>query len=284
MHSDILGVGQTPTVIDMAIRHAIECPYLIDQLLALSAMHLAHQRPDHAATFRHQATELQTRGITCFAKETECLTASDDNFAAPRFLYATLLSIHMLADTLAYHRADFDLFIDRFIECIHLHRGILYIVRPQFELLMRSELEPILALAQIQLPRDPRRGTECDPLNAIIDRCTLPPQYAAACREASGMLQWAFDLSVRLPSQDVPHAISGWHVMLPPEFGDVLRDRRPEALVILAYYGVLLHRARRYWICGGNGALMVGAIARQLGAEWAGVMRWPMEVIDSERD
>jgi hypothetical protein len=98
------------------------------------------------------------------------------------------------------------------------------------------------------------------------------------------MLQWAFDLSVRLPSQHVPHAISGWHVMLPQEFGDVLKDRRPEALVILAYYGVLLHRARRYWICGGNGALMVGAIARQLGAEWAGVMRWPMEVIDSERD
>ena len=98
------------------------------------------------------------------------------------------------------------------------------------------------------------------------------------------MLQWAFDLSVRLPSPDVPHAISGWHVVLPSEFADVLRDRRPEALVILAYYGVLLHRARRYWICGGNGAVLVRAIARQLGPEWGPVMRWPIDVIDRERD
>lgn len=280
-----MGRGQTSTVIDMAIRHAVEAPYLIDQLLAFSALHCAHSRPDHAPTFRHLATELQTRGVAYFAKETERLGAGDVNHGPPQFLYATLLSLQTLAETLAYLRSDFDMFIERFIDCLHLHRGILYFVKPQMQVLMQSELEPILALTQIQLPRDPRRGNETDPLNALLASSPdLPPAHANACHEASRLLQWAFDLSARLPQSDIPHAVSGWSVVVPPEFVDVLRERRPEALVVMAFYGALIHRTRRYWVCGGNGAYMIGAIARHLGERWRGALQWPLEMLERERD
>jgi hypothetical protein len=72
--------------------------------------------------------------------------------------------------------------------------------------------------------------------------------------------------------------------MVPPEYVDVLRERCPEALVILAFYAVLLHRTKRYWICGGNGAFMITAIARHLGLQWADAMRWPLEALERERD
>lgn len=285
MTDDILGIGQTATVIDMAVRHAVEFPYLIDQLLAFSAMHLAHKVPERAASYRHQATELQTRGLAYFTKETEHVGAGDVNSAGPRFLFATLLSLHTLAETMTYHRAEFDFFLDRFIECMKLHRGILYIVRPQLQLLMQTELEPIIALSQIQLPRDPHRGTECEPLIALVESARdLPPATSHACHEAARLLQWAFDLSGRLPNPDIPHAVSGFSVVVPPEYLDVLGERCPEALVILAYYAVLLHRTRRYWICGGNGAFMIRAIAHHLGPRWHEPMRWPLEVLERERD
>ena len=285
MKDDILGVGQTPTLVDMAVRHAVEFPYLIDQLLAFSAMHLAHKIPERAAVYRHQATELQTRGLAYFTKETELLGTDDVNSAGPRFLFATLLSLHTLAETMTYHRAEFDFFLDRFIECMKLHRGILYIVRPQLQMLMQSELEPILALSQIQLPRDPHRGTECEPLMVLVDSARdLPAVAASGCREAARLLQWAFDLSGRLPTPDLPHAVSGFSVMVPPEYLDALRGRWPEALVILAYYAVLLHRTRRYWICGRNGAFMIAAIAQHLGPQWHEQMRWPLEVLEREHD
>src|SRR5690606_33044628 len=112
-----------------------------------------------------------------------------------RFLFASLLSLHALADTLTYQRADFDVFLDRFIECIQLHRGILYIVRPLYQVLMQTEVEPIIALGRIQRPLDLQRGTEFEPLLSLLEH--LPPAQANPCREAVGVLQWAFDLSAQ---------------------------------------------------------------------------------------
>lgn len=42
--------------------------------------------------------------------------------------------------------------------------------------------------------------------------------------------------------------VQEWPVRLPVGYVDLLEQRRPEVLVILAYYGVLLHRARDYWL------------------------------------
>ncbi|KAF4126368.1 Fungal Zn(2)-Cys(6) binuclear cluster domain [Geosmithia morbida] len=273
MGSDILGQGQTSTVLDVAIRRVAECPYLIDELLAFSALHLAHRAPETAGSFAHQSTELQTRGLSYFAREVEYLGAADSHVAGPRFLYATLLSLHSLAETLVYLRADLDLFVDRFIECIHLHRGILHTLRFQFDLLLRSELSPIISIAQLQTSGGPLLGHECKPLAALVESSAaaaaglaeLPASEAACCRDVVNLLQWAFDLSAQLPSRDFPHAVSGFIVLVPHDFVAVLRARRPVALVILAYFGVLMHRTRRYWICGDNGALMIGTVARQLG-------------------
>lgn len=285
MDGDILGYGQTAKVVDIAIRHALDCPYLIDQLLALAAMHMAHQRPESATTLRHQATELQTRALAYFAKENERLDAGDTGYPAPRFLFTTFLSLHVLAETLAYHRSDFHHFIDRFIECIHLHRGIRTVVKPAWEQLLQTEVEPILSLTRLQWPQDPRNGNECDPLTDIVNASSdLPPASADACHGAIRILQWAFDLSARLPTSDIPHAVSGFIVVVPPEFVDVLREHRPEALLILGYYGVLMHRTRRYWVCGRNGAFMIEAVARYLGSPWHEAMRWPLEVLEKEYD
>ncbi|EXK78275.1 hypothetical protein FOQG_17033 [Fusarium oxysporum f. sp. raphani 54005] len=47
-------------VIDAALENAYKAPYLLDQVLALSALHLSTQDVAQASSFRRQATELQT--------------------------------------------------------------------------------------------------------------------------------------------------------------------------------------------------------------------------------
>ena len=287
MEGAMMGHGQTSYIIEVAVMHAIDCPYLIDQVLAFSAMHLAFERPEATATFRHQATELQTRAVAYFSRETEVLKANELENPVQRFLFAAILSLHVLAETLAYHRADFHYFIDRFIECIHLHRGVRAVIKPTWETLLRSELEPILRLSRIDKPNGTQHGTECAPLLPLLETSDLNAPSLEACREAASWLQWAFDLNRRLPSDDIPHAVSGFIVLVPGEFIGVLRRHRPEALVILAYYGVLLHRTRRYWICGGNGAFMIRSISQHLGGPggfWGEALRWPLQVLDEDRD
>ena len=316
--------GYTKQVVDIAIRHAADAPYLIDQVLALSALHLAtavQQRdpPSAAAalttaspsTLRHQATELQTRAVACFTRHARSIPADDAASAIPRFLFSSTLSLHVLAETLAevrhLHHSRFHVFIDRFAECLRLHHGIRAVVRPTWQDLLKSELEPLLSITQNAHERARARqadastdrtqgsGTDktdgeaatvgCANLLALLEASDLGPSTVHACREAVHRLQWAFEISSNLDDLDGgPHAASAFSVTVGSEYIDVLRRQQPEALVILAHYGVLLHRSRRFWIFGDAGAFMIRAIAQHLGSYWHDALSWPLQVLQDEHE
>lgn len=284
MENDFLGDGQNRGIIDISIRNAVETPYLIDQMLAFAAMHMAHKQPESAARYRHQATELQTRALSYFTKEADTLEPESNIHPAQRFLFATLLGLHVLAETLPCMRSDFQEFIHRFIRCIHLHKGIRSVSKPQWESLLKSEILPILELATLRYPSEPVHGNECEPLNALMDASDLDASSVGACRAAVQTLQWSFDLSARLPHQELPHAVTGFSAIVSAEFGEVLKKHRAEALIILAYYGVLLHRARKYWIFGDAGVFLIRHIASVLGDFWQEHMRWPLETLEQDHD
>ncbi|KAM0738077.1 hypothetical protein ACQRIT_007553 [Beauveria bassiana] len=79
------------------------------------------------------------------------------------------------------------------------------------------------------------RGRECQSLLGLFEGLD-------ACRGAAHSLQWSFDLCQGLSVQDGPHAVSAFAVTASLAY--------VEALIVLAYYGVLLHRCREYWIFG----------------------------------
>jgi len=67
---------------------------------------------------------------------------------------------------------------------------------------------------------------------------------------------------------------------LPEEYVMLLNQRRPEALIILAYYGVVLHSYRKAWAIGDSGAALIKAISAQLGSYWGHWLLWPMQMVD----
>ncbi|KAL7798216.1 hypothetical protein V8C37DRAFT_248969 [Trichoderma ceciliae] len=326
MTDSILVRGQNKVVLDVAIRHLIDAPYLIDQLLALSALHLAfttkpgdNPLPGAVVSFRHQATELQTRALSSFTRMAAMVPADDTAICVPRFLFASLLSNQVLAETLLQHQqpqplpyhqdvagvhggsgnaVSFHGFIERMVECIHLHRGIVDQIRPTWDYLMQSELYPLLRITHdaniAAVALSP--GTECVFLRQMIDAASPPPRYGDAspprldqasantCHTAIGSLQWAFDMHRALPGQDIPYAPSAFIITLEAEYVDLLRALLPEALVILAHLGVLIHRCRRFWTFGNAGANLIRAIAGYLGSRWHEPLAWPLKVIEEETD
>ncbi|PNY26129.1 C6 finger domain protein [Tolypocladium capitatum] len=316
--------GRTKQLIDIAVRRAADAPYLIDQVLALSALHLAtttcQQDPQSSAassaassasslssppssspspsTLRHQATRLQTRAVACFTRHTRSVPADDAASALPRFLFAATLNLHVLAETLAevrhLHHSRFHVFVDRFAECLRLHRGIRAVIGPTWQDLLKSEFEPLLTLTRDAHNRaepngagaaadDGRPPDECAHLLALLDASDLGPSTAHTCREAVHRLQWAFNLYSNLGGTDGgPHAASAFSVTIGADYVDVLCRHQPEALVILAHYGVLLHRCRHFWVFGDAGACMIRAIAQHLGNYWRDAVAWPLQVLQSE--
>lgn len=286
MNGSIMATEQLELMLSIAVRTASEAPYLMDQVLALSAMHCARIYPASAATYRDQATELQNRAVASFTRETETLPSQMHN-CIPRFLFSSTLGLHVLCDTLAFDRLDFHAFIDRFVECINLHRGVRIVLSPNWESLNDlPELEPLFRATKHAHPGpDAPSGTECALLERYMAESDLTPTSVAACREAVSTLQNVFDMFARMDDQNSPHAASAFAITVPSGYVEVLRRHRPEALIVLAYYGVLLHRSRRFWVFGlDTGSYVIRAIEGHLGSYWNEAMRWPLEVLEKETD
>ena len=73
-----------------------------------------------------------------------------------------------------------------------------------------------------------------------------------------------------------------WTVTVPESFVVELKARRPMALVVLAFYAVLVHSVEEQWWAKGRGKNLVEAIHEELPMEWREAVKWPMEVVRSE--
>lgn len=68
-----------------------------------------------------------------------------------------------------------------------------------------------------------------------------------------------------------------WQIQLPAEYLDLLDERAPEAMIILAHYSVLLHHQRDEWTVGSAGIRMIHAIRNVLPLEWHPWLWWVNE-------
>ena len=274
-----LGPDLKSPMVDLTLSWAVEAPYALDQLLAMSADHFALKNPENAASHRRTATELQTRGLIMFNQVVNNLSNEDPKKTCiPRFLFAALLSIHAMYETFAYYRASFHVFIDRFTESINLHRGVRATMSSTYEIIAESPLSRYFN--EIKEASERNQGTECDQLQKFIQSSDLGPAALAGCTQAVERLQWAFNIQASLPPIGKGRAGTAWPVVLTSEFVDALRKRQPEGLVILAYYGVLLHRCRDSWIFGDAGAFLIRLVSDYLGNFWQEPMQWPLAALE----
>ncbi|KAL2878182.1 hypothetical protein SGCOL_006432 [Colletotrichum sp. CLE4] len=274
--------GPARSAVDIAVRRAVNSPYLLDEVLAFTAFHMIHLYPGSADHLRHLATELQNRALSSFTRLTETVPKDDKATAVPRFLFSAILGRHVLADTLAHYRSDFKSFIDRLVECFNLNRGVTSVTPPARYYLQNTEISPFLNIILEAAKKMGQTGDECGALRRLLDDSDLSEASTEACREVIELLQWCFDICHVLDEEDYPQAASTFSVKVPVGFVDMLRKHRPEALLILAHYGVLMHRCRGFWPFADAGAFIIRAIARHLGSYWQEALAWPLDVLETE--
>ncbi|EXF82389.1 hypothetical protein CFIO01_01849 [Colletotrichum fioriniae PJ7] len=274
--------GPARSAVDIAVRRAVDSPYLLDEVLAFTAFHMVQLYPDSAAQLRDLATELQNRALASFTRLTETVARDDKATGVPRFLFSALLGRHVLADTLAHYRSDFKSFIDRLVECFNLNRGVNSVTPPARNFLQNTELQPVLNIVLEAAKKMSTTGDECGSLKRLLNDSDLSESSARACHEVIGLLQWCFDICRVLDEGDYAQAASTFSVKVPVGFVDMLRKHRPEALIILAHYGVLLHRCRTFWPFADAGAFIIRAVARHLGNYWQEALSWPLLVLETE--
>jgi hypothetical protein len=240
--------------------------FLLPKLLAFSARHLAHMHPARAAHYTHQSVALQTQALSLFNAAWSSVTA--DNCVAI-LLFSTILAHHLLADTLGKRDcAGLDAWLDHYVACIETHRGIYAIAESAWPLLMESGIAPVLAASHQFTSRVPR-GSHCEGAARVVAESDgLSDGEREACGRAVRYLQVGFD-AVAEGGDGRFHMIFTWTMLASVQFTGLLKERRPEALVLLAYYAWLLHCGRDQWQVGDVGVYVLGLVEEYLGEEWA---------------
>lgn len=263
-------------------------PFLLLEILALSALHLSRTRSEQADDYFAEAASLQIEALTLFDQQLGSITS--DNCEA-MLMFATMLGVHSLGEAVMASENNADGFLDRFVTYLNLHRGVRTIVSGAWNMLLQSSFSPLLNNASDQLRLAISQSPEqamfvAAELSRLLDNSDMNEESNAACRDAVARLKMVYqsecmvDGSVK-SQRDSTGLIWAWPVLLSGVYTDLLQKRQPEALIILCYFSVILHRRRNLWFVDGAGRLLIEAVTKSLGSYWRHWLDWPNEMISA---
>ncbi|KAI3324617.1 hypothetical protein HD806DRAFT_493110 [Xylariaceae sp. AK1471] len=272
-------------LLEMVITSALSTPYLMDQVLALAALHLSVLTSDATKQrqYRHQAVHLQSRALALYNAANPEVT--DQNCTA-LLLFTSFVGMHMLFDTVSAQTDLLEL-LDKFIQFAGLHRGVGVVSKLRWHIIRKSELRSIVSVieaAEDKLVDQQPSGSICDKLLNLLDtaKYRLGPSSLQACHDAVQSLQWTFNQYSALQAPINRHIVFAWPVRISIEYLEMLRSRQPEALVIMAHWALLLHRERDFWVFGQGGQFLIEAISSYLGAYWDSWMMPLREIMTAD--
>lgn len=70
-----------------------------------------------------------------------------------------------------------------------------------------------------------------------------------------------------------------WTFYIPVRFPELVRERKPFALVILAHFAVILHQLRETWWMGDWATRILKEVVDELDGEWYDLLSWPADAM-----
>lgn len=191
-HAPELNVEMHEFASGLLFKCALEAPYLMHQILAVSARRQAALQPERADYFLQHAMHLQTKAVSIYNESAAKAQINQTNCSA-LLLFCSLLGRHLLADLLAKRDADFDAFLTRFLEFLSISRGLGAMSMAAWELLLQSEIKHLVIWA-LGISRSTPQGHHCDELRRrVAESQDLHPLSKDACMSAIAYLQVGFD-------------------------------------------------------------------------------------------
>lgn len=271
------------------VQWGIEFPSILHLLLALSALHLAHERPDEREKYLQQADGHFTFGVRTV---TNVLSLQDMNEDNCQLIYMSAVLIIFIYFGRGPRNGQYLIFSEAGpSEWLVLLQGVKLTVGKYHEKVYSGVLEPekssplpeITPSMRIELhehtvhtqavqrfieqeaPVDdlPIYVSVLDNLYEIMNRV-----YE---RRSAGQLGVAFmDLLI------------GWLYRLPEKFVRLLEEKEPRALVILAYWAVMFRYMDAVWFMEGWAEHVLWGVSTFLQEEYRSWIEWPLQKVKQE--
>ena len=253
-------------------------PFLMYAIMGVTAFHLSIIRPSRKEHYRLLATSYQAKSLANFHNVLDYL---DANNCVAVLVFSHQTGIQSFLDTFHSTSSEqhFGHFLDSLVSSIGVIRGIHAIIIPWWQTLLATEVGKIMMDTNYR--NTSSEGRETHALSKLIEDAELTQGIRETYQECISGLQRHFNQQAHLSDEHLatPHTIFAWWMMAPPDFQRLLRERRPEALVVLAYYAVILHYRQKSWVIGNAGKTLVQGISLHLGSQWDRWLEWPQEQV-----
>ena len=258
-----------------AIKYGLQFPFLMSELLAISALHLAHINISKRDFYHTEATKLQNEGLQTFNRLNK--SVNQENVGA-LLLFASMLSLHLFASPLPQPSpTSHSQTLSHMVQSVKLMQNVHGLVIHDW----LGHLRTTDLAAFFNLPDVPEPFQVVQQLQNLTElTASSSPEVREACDPAMDRLLWHFALSnVPREQHDTIRWLLGWPAQLNKAYLHELDMHTPEAYVVLAYYALLLHFYKGSWAIGNAGAQLLKAIDSELAEPWKIWLKWPKYIV-----
>ena len=271
------------TVPEEALTH----DFLMHGILALAALHIAHDRPDLKDRYISSALRHNNTAIVSFRSALEQVTEGNCHAL---FAFSTILLVLTLA--FAQTGAKKHDPVEDLMQVFTLLQGTRSVLESAMKWIATGPLEPLVrrGLARRDRPQHavPTENKPSDPteqaLNRLKECCQHTVESPNRIEVYSLVLEKLKGCAARARQHPDDHAaVVGWLVLVNSEYIDSVKSQEPMALVILGHYGVLIHTLKEAWWIVDLGERIVEAVCAQIPANWSPLMDWATRQVGSRQ-
>jgi hypothetical protein len=264
-------------LVELGFRHE----FLLRGILAVAAYHIAYTSPTSHEEFTLLASNHQSLALAQFQ---DALTAVSATNCHALFAFSCLIIILTFASSPKSQPAAADFNTD-VLQWFHMLRGGKIVLDMFPDAIKQSFLKPLLDEMAYTENTATHSIPGADRITDLFRVCNISSHE----RETSQAYTLAIHtlLSTFTQASICRNRGDGtilaslvWPVSLPPRFVDLLSEKQPEALVILAHYCVLISWAQDSdWFISGWGRYMLETIRESVPESWHEHLKWPDEMI-----
>jgi hypothetical protein len=261
--------------------------FLLHGILAFSALHLARLEPERKAVLYAEASTHHEIGLRMFQVAMTNITPENCDAC---FAFSSIIAAHAWASsdqTGDVFFPDLSASSERInVEWVSLLRGVHTLLIAAGEWMasgpMRLMLQPRYMDPDQVRAADPEVSAnltalsqlwQSSPGNEDVADAEVLDNTLALLHEAYGQVA----SSSTDPEIDVVTVVYGWPIKVPEVFFTMVKEQKPEALIVLAHYSLLLNKVNQFWYIKGMSRRLLKTIHGKLGKEWETWIAWPLQ-------
>ena len=257
----------------VAPRESLQHSYLRHGIFASSALHIASITCNAKTQRRYRKAACMHRdqAVTAFEQAIRKINTSNNTAV---FAFGCIMVIFEFSSSLQRHLRGKDALED-FCKNLLFTREWIDAIKRGLASDTDGHLRPLLESREIQpkMPDMSRLAVMTLRKQNVALAATYPHHHQTDVYEETIMhLDGALESLSR--GEDSMSPALRWICKVPARFIDMLEERRPFALVILAHYTVIMYNLREQWWMGEWGKSVLGEINRRLDPQWMQYMTW----------